>query len=200
MDSSQINFEKQNGLVPAIVQDAATRQVLMLGYMNKEAVEHTLKSGKVTFYSRSRQKIWVKGETSGNTLNLIDIFPDCDNDTLLVMAKPEGPTCHTGNYNCFATKKTNILEFLPQLQSIIEQRKNDMPAGSYTTSLFEKGIDKIAQKVGEEAVETVIEAKNTDDKLLLNESADLIFHLMVLLSKRNLSIEKVEEILINRHK
>lgn len=200
MDSSQINFEKQNGLVPAIVQDAATRQVLMLGYMNKEAVERTLKSGKVTFYSRSRQEIWVKGETSGNTLNLIDIYPDCDNDTLLVMAKPEGPTCHTGNYNCFATKKTNIMEFLPQLQSLIEQRKNEMPAGSYTTSLFEKGIDKIAQKVGEEAVETVIEAKNTNDKLLLNESADLIFHLMVLLSKRNLSIGKVEEILINRHK
>ncbi|ALO15389.1 bifunctional phosphoribosyl-AMP cyclohydrolase/phosphoribosyl-ATP diphosphatase HisIE [Salinivirga cyanobacteriivorans] len=200
MDSSKINFEKQNGLVPAIVQDATTRQVLMLGYMNKEAVERTLKSGKVTFYSRSRQEIWVKGETSGNTLNLIDIYPDCDNDTLLVMATPEGPTCHTGNYNCFATKKTSIMEFLPQLQSVIEQRKNEMPAGSYTTSLFEKGIDKIAQKVGEEAVETVIEAKNTNDKLLLNESADLIFHLMVLLSKRNLSIEKVEEILITRHK
>lgn len=200
MDIQQINFDKNNGLVPAIVQDNRTRQVLMLGYMNKEAAQKTMKSGKVTFYSRSRQQIWVKGETSGNFLTLIDMFPDCDNDALLVLANPEGPTCHTGNYNCFATEKTNILNFLPHLQSIINQRRDERPEGSYTTKLFEKGIDKIAQKVGEEAVETVIEAKNSDDDRLLNESADLIFHLMVLLTARSLNIEDVEALLRERHK
>ena len=200
MNIKQIDFDKQNGLVPAIVQDAETRQVLMLGYMDKQALSQTIETGKVTFYSRSRQQIWVKGESSGNYLNLVDLYPDCDDDTLLVMATPEGPTCHTGNYNCFATKKSGILGFLPQLQNIIDDRKNKMPEGSYTTKLFEKGIDKIAQKVGEEAVETVIEAKNTNNERLLNESADLIFHLMVLLSKRNLTIEEVEKILIERHK
>jgi len=199
MDTNTIKFDPQTGLVPAIIHDIDTKQVLMLGYMNKQSLEQTLETKKVTFYSRSRQEIWVKGETSGNYLNLISIDSDCDNDTLLIFAKPDGPTCHTGSYNCFDIKKQPVLNFLPKLQGVIDQRKKEMPEGSYTTHLFTKGIDKIAQKVGEEAVETIIEAKNTDDNLLLNESADLIYHLMVLLSARNLSIKDVENILAERH-
>jgi phosphoribosyl-ATP pyrophosphohydrolase/phosphoribosyl-AMP cyclohydrolase len=200
MNTNTIKFDPQTGLVPAIIQDIDTKQVLMLGYMNKQSLEQTLETKKVTFYSRSRQAIWVKGETSGNYLNLFSINADCDNDTLLIFAKSEGPTCHTGSYNCFDIKKQPILNFLPKLQQVIDQRKKEMPEGSYTTHLFTKGIDKIAQKVGEEAIETIIEAKNTDDNLLLNESADLIYHLMVLLSARNLSIKDVENILVERHK
>jgi phosphoribosyl-ATP pyrophosphohydrolase/phosphoribosyl-AMP cyclohydrolase len=200
MNINTIKFDTQTGLVPAIIQDIDTKQVLMLGYMNKESLGLTLETKKVTFYSRSRQEIWVKGETSGNYLNLISIDSDCDNDTLLIFAKPEGPTCHTGSYNCFDIKKQPVLDFLPKLQGVIDQRKKEMPEGSYTTHLFTKGIDKIAQKVGEEAVETIIEAKNTNDNLLLNESADLLYHLMVLLSARNLSIKDVENILAERHK
>lgn len=200
MDTNTIKFDPQTGLVPAIIQDIDTKQLLMLGYMNKESLELTLKTKKVTFFSRSRQTIWIKGETSGNYLNLISINADCDNDTLLIFAKPDGPTCHTGSYNCFDIEKQPVLDFLPKLQDVIDQRKKEMPEGSYTTHLFTKGIDKIAQKVGEEAVETIIEAKNTDDNLLLNESADLIYHLMVLLSARNLSIKDVENVLVERHK
>lgn len=200
MDTNTIKFDPQTGLVPAIIQDIDTKQVLMLGYMNKESLELTMETKKVTFYSRSRQELWIKGETSGNYLNLISIDADCDNDTLLIFTKPDGPTCHTGSYNCFDIEKQPVLDFLPKLQSVIDQRKKEMPEGSYTTHLFTKGIDKIAQKVGEEAVETIIEAKNTDDNLLLNESADLIYHLMVLLSARKLSIKDVERILAERHK
>ena len=200
MDTTTIKYDAQTGLIPAIIQDINTKQVLMLGYMNKESLKLTLETKKVTFYSRSRKATWVKGETSGNYLNLISIDADCDNDTLLVVAKPDGPTCHTGSYNCFDITKQPVLDFLPKLQEVIDQRKKEMPEGSYTTHLFTKGIDKIAQKVGEEAVETIIEAKNTDDNLLLNESADLIYHLMVLLSAKNLSIKDVEKILAERHK
>lgn len=199
MKNFNLDFTKQNGLLPAIVQDAATMQVLMLGYMNEEALQKTQESGLVTFYSRSRQELWVKGETSGNYLQLVNILPDCDNDTLLIMANPAGPVCHTGNYNCFATEKNDVLTFLPQLQKVIEQRKRDLPEGSYTTKLFQKGIDKIAQKVGEEAVETVIEAKNSDDTRLLNESADLIYHLMVLLTARGLKFQDINDLLAKRH-
>src|SRR6056297_145964 len=172
MENIKVDFDKQNGLVPTIIQDNETKQVLMLGYMNAEALEKTQKTKRVTFYSRSRQKIWVKGETSGNYLSVVDIQIDCDNDTLLIFANPQGPTCHTGSYSCFNTPHEEVLAFLPQLQNLIDQRKKEMPENSYTTKLFNKGIDTIAQKVGEEAVETVIEAKNNNDKLLLNESAD----------------------------
>jgi len=196
----KVNFGKQAGLVPAIVQDAKSKQILMLGYMNREALEVTLETRLVTFFSRSRKKIWVKGETSGNYLQLSDVRLDCDNDTLLVRANPQGPVCHTGTYSCFGNKIENGCEFLPRLQGIIDSRKRTMPTDSYTTKLFSAGIDKIAQKVGEEAVETIIEAKNSDDNLLLNESADLLYHLMVLLSARNLSISDVDEVLRNRHK
>ncbi len=198
MNKLNIDFDKQAGLIPTIIQDNETRQVLMLGYMNQGALKKTQETGFVTFFSRSRQKLWTKGETSGNYLSVVDIQSDCDNDTLLILAKPQGPTCHTGNYSCFGKSRRGALAFLPQLQNLIDQRKKEMPEGSYTTKLFNKGIDKIAQKVGEEAVETIIEAKNTDDNLLLNESADLIYHLIVLLSARNLSIEDVEKVLMER--
>ncbi len=200
MNDINIDFDKQNGLVPAIVQDNETKQVLMLGYMNAGALQKTRESGLVTFFSRSRQKLWTKGETSGNYLNVAEIKVDCDNDTLLILANPKGATCHTGNYSCFGTPKNNILAFLPQLQNLIDRRRIEMPENSYTTILFNKGIDKIAQKVGEEAVETVIEAKNANDEKLLNESADLIYHLIVLLSARNLSISDVEQVLIERNR
>lgn len=200
LDIEKVNFEKQAGLVPAIVQDAKSKQILMLGYMNRAALEATLENRLVTFFSRSRQTLWVKGETSGNFLKMKSIKIDCDADTLLIDVEPTGPVCHTGNYSCFGVEKQPVLDFLPKLQNVIDQRKKEMPEGSYTTHLFTKGIDKIAQKVGEEAVETIIEAKNPDDNLLLNESADLLYHLMVLLSARNLSISDVDEVLRNRHK
>lgn len=196
----KIDFDKQGGLVPAIIQDYATKQVLMLGYMNAESLQQTLNSGLVTFFSRSRKKLWVKGEISGNFLNVKSIKMDCDADTLLIEVEPTGRVCHTGSYSCFGVEKQPALSFLPKLQNVIDQRKKEMPEGSYTTHLFTKGIDKIAQKVGEEAVETVIEAKNTNDELLLNESADLVFHLMLLLSVRNLSIGDVENVLRNRNR
>ncbi|MFO7865059.1 MAG: bifunctional phosphoribosyl-AMP cyclohydrolase/phosphoribosyl-ATP diphosphatase HisIE [Salinivirgaceae bacterium] len=199
LDTSIINFDKQTGLVPAVVQDADTMQVLMLGYMNLSAVEKTLASRLVTFFSRSRQQIWVKGETSGNFLQLKEIKLDCDADTLLVTAIPKGNVCHTGSYNCFGEEREKTCNFLPTLQKVIDERKRLMPENSYTTTLFAKGIDKIAQKVGEEAVETVIEAKNSNDERLLNESADLLYHLMVLLSARELSITDVEKVLEDRH-
>ena len=196
-----IDFEKMGGLVPAIIQDADTRQVLMLGYMNPEAYAKTVQTGKVTFWSRTRQTLWTKGETSGNFLNLVDIKSDCDYDTLLVRVHPEGPVCHKGTETCWGEENNfNPIEFLSELQDFINQRKDEMPEGSYTTSLFLKGINHIAQKVGEEAVETVIEACAGKDDKLVYEASDLIYHLIVLLSAKGLRIEDVAKELLLRHK
>ena len=194
-----IDFAKGDGLVPAIIQDANTNKVLMLGYMNEAALEKTRAEGRVTFYSRSKNRLWTKGETSGNFLNLVDIKVDCDQDTLLVSVHPVGPACHTGNDTCF--NETNHADnFLAQLESVIQDRKDNPSDKSYTTSLFQKGINKIAQKVGEEAVELVIEAKDDDKDLFLNEAADLTYHLLVLLVEKGYQWEEVLEILRKRHK
>jgi phosphoribosyl-ATP pyrophosphohydrolase/phosphoribosyl-AMP cyclohydrolase len=195
-----IDFEKMGGLVPAIIQDADTRQVLMLGFMNEEAYEKTLETGHVTFWSRTRQTLWTKGETSGHFLNLVDMKIDCDQDTLLVRVHPIGPTCHTGTDTCWAEDNTpNPLLFLGELQSFIDRRKEEMPEGSYTTSLFNKGINKIAQKVGEEALETVIEATNGSKEHLVYEASDLLYHLLVMLTEKGLRIEDVAAELQQRH-
>ena len=196
----KIDFEKMNGLVPAIIQDATTKNVLMLGFMNEEAYEKTLETKHVTFWSRTRHTLWTKGETSGHFLNLVDIKIDCDNDTLLVRVNPVGPTCHTGTDTCWGEEnESNPLLFLSELQSFIDKRKQEMPEGSYTTSLFSKGVNKIAQKVGEEALETVIEATNGTDDHLVYEASDLLYHLIVLLTEKGLRIENVAEELHKRH-
>lgn len=196
----KIDFEKMGGLVPAIIQDAETRQVLMLGFMNEEAYQKTLDTRHVTFWSRSRNTLWTKGETSGNYLNMVDIKIDCDQDTLLVRAIPVGPTCHTGTDTCWGeTNEQEPIRFLSELQSFIDKRKQEMPEGSYTTSLFNKGINKIAQKVGEEALETVIEATNGDRDHLIYEAGDLLYHLLVLLTEKGLRIEDVAAELQKRH-
>jgi len=196
----KIDFEKQNGLVPAIIQDDETGKVLMLGYMNKEAYEKTMETGNVTFWSRSRQCLWTKGETSGNFMRLRDIKVDCDNDTLLVKVKPEGPACHTGADTCWGeTNEASPLLFFSKLQDVVEQRKRDMPEGSYTTSLFNDGINRMAQKVGEEALEAVIEAVNGTDERLVYEAADMIYHLLVLLTSKGLRIEDIAKELRVRH-
>ncbi len=196
----RINFSKHdNELVPVIVQDANTNIVLMLGYMNPDALRETIQTELITFYSRSRQRLWVKGETSKNFLHLVDIKIDCDFDTLLIKAKPDGPVCHTGAETCF--NEENISEdFLLTLEKIIAGRKKHPLSGSYTSTLFKKGINAIAQKVGEEAVELVIEAKDNNRKLFLNEAADLLFHYMVLLREKNVALDDVLEILKQRHK
>ena len=195
-----IDFKKMDGLVPAIIQDADTRQVLMLGFMNEEAYEKTQETGHVTFWSRTRQTLWTKGETSGHFLNLVDMKIDCDQDTLLVRVHPIGPTCHTGTDTCWAEDNTpNPLLFLGELQSFIDRRKEEMPEGSYTTSLFNKGINKIAQKVGEEALETVIEATNGTKEHLVYEASDLLYHLLVMLTEKGLRIEDVAAELQQRH-
>lgn len=203
MEIKELDFTKGDGLIPAIIQDANTWQVLMLGYMNKEALEQTLEEETVTFYSRSKERLWTKGETSGNTLKLVDLQADCDNDTLLILAEPQGPTCHTGKKSCFHQKKfkpkAGKMDFLMELEELIQSRREELPKDSYTTYLFNKGIDKIAQKVGEEAVETVIESKNSKKKKLVGEAADLIFHLMVLLVERDISMKKVVKRLKKRH-
>lgn len=194
----KVDFSKSPyGLVPAIVQDAETQRVLMLGYMNKEALDLTLKSGYVTFFSRSRQILWRKGETSGNYLKLVEVIPDCDNDTLLVKANPAGPVCHTGSDTCF--NETNTGSFIFELEKIVKSRKEEMPEGSYTASLFKKGMPRIAQKVGEEAVEVVVEGMRNEDERLKEETADLIFHLIVLLRQRGLELNDIGEILRKRH-
>ncbi len=196
----KIDFEKMGGLVPAIIQDATTRQVLMLGFMNEEAYNKTMETGHVTFWSRSRQTLWTKGETSGHFLNLVSIKNDCDNDTLLVRVNPVGPTCHTGTDTCWGeTNEANPILFLSELQDFIDQRKAEMPEGSYTTSLFTKGINKIAQKVGEEALETVIEATNGTDEHLRYEASDLLYHLIVMLTAKGMRIEDVARELQQRH-
>ena len=195
-----INFEKMNGLVPAIVQDADTRKVLMLGFMNEEAYKTTIDTRKVTFYSRTRQCLWTKGEESGHWLHLVDIKVDCDNDTLLIQAHPEGPTCHKGTDTCWGeNNESQPLSFLSTLQDFIEKRHEEMPEGSYTTSLFKDGINRMAQKVGEEALETVIEAVNGTNDRLLYEASDMFYHLIVLLTAKGLRIEDIVRELMERH-
>lgn len=196
----KIDFEKMGGLVPAIIQDAVTQKVLMLGFMNEEAFQKTLDTKHVTFWSRTRNTLWTKGETSGNFLNLVDIKVDCDNDTLLIQAHPDGPTCHTGTDTCWGEENhVNPLLFLTELQDFINRRKEEMPEGSYTTKLFKEGINKIAQKVGEEALETVIEATNGTSDHLVYEASDLLYHLLVMLTEKGLRIEEVAQELQKRH-
>lgn len=197
----KLDFSKnKNGLIPAIIQDSLTKNILMLGYMNKTALDITKKSKKVTFYSRSKNRIWTKGEESGNFLNLISIIEDCDNDTLLIRAEPMGPTCHQGTETCWGEKNTVSYGFLSNLESIISKRKNQNPDKSYTASLFKSGINKISQKLGEEATETIIEAKDENDDLFLNESADLLFHFLVLLQYKGYELNDVVNILKKRNK
>jgi phosphoribosyl-ATP pyrophosphohydrolase/phosphoribosyl-AMP cyclohydrolase len=192
----KINFEKGNGLIPVIIQDDTTLQVLMLGFMNEEAYKETLRTKKVTFFSRSKNRLWIKGESSNNFLNVVDIKIDCDSDTLLILAKPDGPTCHTGKFSCFGESVHK--GFIYTLQEIIQNRKDNPKEGSYTNLLFDKGTAKCAQKVGEEAVELVIEAMRNKDKLFLNEAADLIFHLLILLNIKGYLIEDIEKTLKGR--
>lgn len=194
-----IKYDKE-GLVPAIIQDVDTLKVLMLGYMNEESYKKTLETKQVTFFSRSRQKLWTKGEESGNFLELVSIKADCDQDTLLVKVRPTGPTCHTGSDTCWDEKNDEPLLFLKQLQEVLNQRFRDMPENSYTTQLFQSGVNRMAQKVGEEAVETVIEATNGKDERLLYEGSDLIYHLMVLLTSKGYGIEDLVKELQDRHK
>ena len=195
-----LDFEKMGGLIPAIIQDNNTNKVLMLGFMNEEALEQTLSSGKVTFFSRTKNRLWMKGETSGNTLSVVSITPDCDNDTLLVKAIPAGPVCHKGTDTCFGEKNEEDILFLKYLQNFIERRRHEMPEGSYTTTLFQKGINRMAQKVGEEAVETVLEATNGTEDRLIYEASDLIYHLIVLLTSKGLRIDDLARELKKRHK
>lgn len=199
MNDLNLDFDKVNGLIPAIVQDVESNLVLMLGYMNQEALDKTLETKLVTFFSRTKKRIWTKGETSGHYLHLDSITVDCDNDTLLVKAKPVGPVCHTGNDTCFDEKNTSKTLFLDKLRQIIKDRKNNPTDKSYTASLFEKGINKVAQKVGEEAVEIVIEAKDNNKELFLGEAADLLFHYLVLLEAKEIELDEVMEVLIDRH-
>lgn len=196
----KIDFDKLGGLVPAIIQDAKTKNVLMLGFMNKEAYHKTIETGKVTFWSRTRNCLWTKGETSGNYLNLVSIQNDCDNDTLLVKVNPIGPTCHTGTDTCWGeTNDAHPLLFLSELQDFIEKRHEEMPEGSYTTKLFKDGVNKMAQKVGEEALETVIEATNGTNDKLVYEASDMMYHLIVLLISKGLRIEDIAQELHKRH-
>jgi len=193
-----IDFNKNNGLVPVIIQDVRTLQVLMLAFMNKEALEKTISEGVVTFYSRSRGTLWTKGETSGNFLKFISMAEDCDKDTLLIMAEPAGPVCHTGSASCFGVKATK--GFIYELEEVIKQRYEENVESSYTNRLLRKGINRVAQKVGEEAVELVIESKDSNDEKFLNEAADLVYHLLVLLKAKGHSFTEVEGILTQRHK
>lgn len=193
----KLDFDKNNGLIPVIIQDELTLQVLMLGYMNEEAFEKTKREGKVTFFSRSKNRLWTKGETSHNYLWVKKIDIDCDHDTLLIKVSPEGPTCHTGSYSCF--EEQNVKGFVYKLQNIISQRIDEKVNGSYTYQLYQKGINKVAQKVGEEAVEVVIEAKDTDDVLFKNEAADLLYHYLILLKAKGFQLEDIEKVLFDRN-
>lgn len=195
----EIDFDKGQGLVPAIVENQVTQETLMLGYMNAGAVLETLESGRVTFYSRSKDRLWTKGETSGNFLHFSKMFLDCDNDTLLVRVRPEGPVCHTGTPTCFDLKDSDKAFNLSILEDIVLDRKLNPKEGSYTNHLFNKGINKIAQKVGEEAVELVIEAKDDNRDLFLGEAADLLYHFTVLLAEKNIPLREVYELLAQRH-
>ncbi|WP_029906090.1 bifunctional phosphoribosyl-AMP cyclohydrolase/phosphoribosyl-ATP diphosphatase HisIE [Prevotella sp. 10(H)] len=195
-----LDFEKTGGLIPAIIQDNVTNKVLMLGYMNQEALDKTQETGKVTFYSRTKQRLWTKGEESGNFLNVISIKEDCDKDTLLIKVDPVGPVCHTGADTCFNEENKEDVMFFKYLQHFINKRYQEMPGGSYTTSLFQSGVNRMAQKVGEEALESVIEACNGTNERLIYESSDMLYHLIVLLTSKGLSIEDLAKELQRRHK
>ena len=195
-----LDFAKMGGLVPAIIQDAETEKVLMLGFMNEEAYQKTMDSGRVTFFSRTKKRLWTKGEESGNFLNVVDMKVDCDNDTLLIRVHPMGPVCHQGTDTCWGEKnESSSVMFLKTLQDFICRRYEEMPEGSYTTSLFQSGVNKMAQKVGEEAVDTVIEACNGSDERLIYEGADLLYHLIVLLTSKGYRIEDLARELQERH-
>ncbi len=195
-----IDFDKMNGLVPAIIQDAVSSKVLMLGFMNEEALKITQETGNVTFFSRTKNRLWTKGEESGNFLKLVSILSDCDNDSLLIKVNPVGPVCHTGSDTCWNESNQGDFFFLNYLQQFIQQRFKEMPEGSYTTSLFQKGVNRMAQKVGEEAVETIIEVTNGSDKDFLYEASDLLFHLIVLLTSKGYSLDDLGKELKTRHK
>jgi phosphoribosyl-ATP pyrophosphohydrolase/phosphoribosyl-AMP cyclohydrolase len=194
-----IDFNKLNGLVPAIIQDAVTAKVLMLGFMNEEAFAKTRESGLVTFFSRTKNRLWTKGEESGNFLRVVEILNDCDSDTLLIKVNPVGPVCHTGNDTCWNEENKSDFFFLQYLQTFIQKRFREMPEGSYTTSLFKKGVNRMAQKVGEEAVETVIEATNGTDEKFIEEASDLLYHLIVLLTSKGFSLDDLGRELKKRH-
>jgi len=196
----ELDFKKMGGLIPAVIQDEQTNKVLMLGFMNEEALAQTQATGKVTFFSRTKNRLWTKGEESGNFLNVVSITGDCDHDTLLIKVHPCGPVCHTGSDTCFDEKNEEGLWFLKYLQDFITRRRLEMPENSYTTSLFNQGIERMAQKVGEEAVETVIEAMKGDDERLLYEASDLLYHLIVLLTYKGFRIEDLVNELQKRHK
>ena len=199
--SEQIDFSKLNGLVPAVIQDSSTQKVLMVGFMNKEAMERTEETGKVTFFSRTKNRLWTKGEESGNFLHVVSILVDCDNDTLLIKANPAGPVCHTGADTCFfESNKESGIGFLGYLQDFIDKRKQEMPEGSYTTALFKEGTAKISQKVGEEAVETIIGAMGNDNENFIYEAGDLLYHLIVLLTQKGYRLEDVVAELQKRHR
>lgn len=200
MSDRSIDFEKMDGLVPAIVQDAISGVVLMQGYMNKEALAKTNETGMVTFFSRSKNRLWTKGETSGNFMELVSISVDCDGDSILIKANPRGPVCHTGSDTCFNEVNDSKTGFIDQLRAIIKDRKNNPTDKSYTASLFAKGINKVAQKVGEEAVEIVIEAKDDNKELFMGEAADLLYHYLVLLEAKGYELDEVMDVLIKRHK
>ncbi|MDR0799586.1 MAG: bifunctional phosphoribosyl-AMP cyclohydrolase/phosphoribosyl-ATP diphosphatase HisIE [Dysgonamonadaceae bacterium] len=195
----ELDFDKLGGLIPAIIQDDQTSKVLMLGFMNREAWAKTCETGKVTFYSRTKQRLWTKGETSGHFLHVISVKEDCDRDTLLIKVRPEGAVCHTGNDTCFGEENREDMLFLKYLQDFIGRRRREMPEGSYTTSLFRDGLNRVSQKVGEEAVETLIEAMSGNDERLVYEGADLLYHLIVLLSYKELRIEDLVQELKKRH-
>jgi phosphoribosyl-AMP cyclohydrolase / phosphoribosyl-ATP pyrophosphohydrolase len=195
-----IDFQKGNGLVPVIIQDSITRNVLMLGYMNEEAYAKTLSEGKVTFFSRTKNRLWTKGETTGNFLHVVEIKLDCDQDTLLIKVRPQGPTCHKGDDTCWAERNTGRTFFIEKLAAVIKDRRNNPTDVSYTASLFKKGINKIAQKVGEEAVEIVIEAKDNNDDLFKGEAADLLYHYLILLEAKNIPLDDVIQVLESRQK
>ena len=194
-----LDFQKSGGLIPAIIQDSNTNKVLMLGYMSPESLSKTEKTGKVTFFSRSKNRLWTKGEESGNFLHVVSISADCDNDTLLIKVHPEGPVCHTGADTCWNEENKTDISFLAYLQEYIQKRYDEMPEGSYTTSLFRKGINRMAQKVGEEAVETVIEATNGTDEGFIYEASDLVYHLIVLLTSKGYSLADLAKELEKRH-
>ena len=195
----ELDFSKLNGLIPAVIQDERSDKVLMLGFMNEQALRKTIDTSLVTFYSRTRKKLWTKGEESGNYLHVKEIIPDCDGDTLLIKVRPDGAVCHTGSDTCFNEPNSGNIAFLLILQDLIHARKKELPENSYTTKLFKAGINKIIQKVGEETIELLIEAKDTNDELLLNETADLIYHLLVLLSAKEKDIRDVVAVLEERH-
>ncbi|NLT52361.1 MAG: bifunctional phosphoribosyl-AMP cyclohydrolase/phosphoribosyl-ATP diphosphatase HisIE [Ignavibacteria bacterium] len=196
----KLNFSKLNGMIPAIIIDSVTEKVLMLGFMNREALEKTIELKKVTFFSRTKQRLWTKGETSNNYLHVKDIKVDCDSDSLLIYAQPDGPTCHMGNYSCFGIQKDRDIKWLSGLFNLISERKKSLPENSYTTKLFKSGGNRIIQKVGEEAVETIIAAKNEDKEEIINETSDLIFHLFVMLNYLDIDLSEIVKNLEKRHK